>query len=113
MPTIDVMAVVISLEAWRSQRREPGPRVAREVSTPEPGDVAAPTRVAHDGDCTRLQRAVDRLDLLVRPEEDRDRLAPDVERDMLTIVGELAMGWLDQAADRAERLCDRLVAHGG
>jgi hypothetical protein len=31
---------------------------------------------------------------------------------MLTIVGELAMGWLDQAADRAERLCDRLVAEG-
>ena len=107
------MAVVISLEAWRSQRRDPSRRVAREVPAAQPGNVMRPTRLAHDGDCTRLQRAVERLDLLVRPEADRDRLAPDVERDMLTIVGELAMGWLDQAADRAERLCDRLVAQGG
>ena len=82
------MAVVISLEAWRSGRREPV-------------------------DTGRLERAVRRLDVLARPEADRDRLAPDVERDLLTIVGELAMGWLDQAAERAERLCDRLVAEGG
>jgi hypothetical protein len=82
------MAVVISLEAWRSGRREPV-------------------------DTGRLERAVRRLDVLARPEADRDRLAPDVERDLLTIVGELAMGWLDQAAERAERLCERLVADGG
>jgi hypothetical protein len=82
------MAVVISLEAWRSGRREPA-------------------------DTGRLERAVRRLDVLARPQADRDRLAPDVERDLLTIVGELAMGWLDQAAERAERLCDRLVAEGG
>jgi hypothetical protein len=82
------MAVVISLEAWRSGRREPV-------------------------DTGRLERAVRRLDVLARPEADRDRLAPDVERDLLTIVGELAMGWLDQAAERAERLCERLVAEGG
>jgi hypothetical protein len=82
------MAVVISLEAWRSGRREPL-------------------------DTGRLERAVRRLDVLARPEADRDRLAPDVERDLLTIVGELAMGWLDQAAERAERLCERLVADGG
>jgi hypothetical protein len=82
------MAVVISLEAWRSGRREPV-------------------------DTGRLERAVRRLDFLARPQADRDRLAPDIERDLLTIVGELAMGWLDQAAERAERLCDRLVAEGG
>jgi len=82
------MAVVISLEAWRSGRRGPV-------------------------DTGRLERAVRRLDVLARPQADRDRLAPDVERDLLTIVGELAMGWLDQAAERAERLCDRLVAEGG
>ena len=82
------MAVVISLEAWRSGRRELV-------------------------DTERLERAVRRLDLLARPQVDRDRLAPDVERDLLTIVGELAMGWLDQAAERAERLCDRLVAERG
>ena len=82
------MAVVISLEAWRSGRRE-------------------------TVDTGRLERAVRRLDVLARPEADRDRLAPDVERDLLTIVGELAMGWLDQAAEHAERLCERLVAEGG
>jgi hypothetical protein len=82
------MAVVISLEAWRSGRREPV-------------------------DTGRLERAVRRLDVLARPQADRDRLAPDIECDLLTIVGELAMGWLDQAAERAERLCDRLVAEGG
>ncbi len=107
------MAVVISLDEWRAQRRDPGRRLAREVPTPQPGDGSRLTRLSHDGDCSRLQRAVDRLDFLVRPDDDRDRLAPDVERDMLTIVGELAMGRLDQAADRAERLCDRLVAQGG
>ena len=90
------MAVVISLEAWRSGRRAP---VDTERRTPS--------------DTERLERAVRRLDLLARPQVDRDRLAPDVERDLLTIVGELAMGWLDQAAERAERLCDRLVAEGG
>jgi hypothetical protein len=82
------MAVVISLKEWRSGRREP-------VGT------------------ERLERAVRRLDVLARPQADRDRLAPDVERDLLTIIGELAMGWLEQAAERAERLCDRLVAEGG
>jgi len=85
---MSIMAVVISLEAWRSGRREPV-------------------------DTGRLERAVRRLDVLARPQADRDRLAPDVERDLLTIIGELAMGWLDQAAERAERLCDRLVAEGG
>ena len=61
----------------------------------------------------RLERAVQRLDVLARPDADRDRLAPDIERDLLTIVGELAMGWIDQATEHAERLCDRLVSQGG
>jgi hypothetical protein len=100
---MDFMAEIISLDAWRSRRRDPA--LARR-ETPQPG--------RHDaGDVGRLERAVQRLDVLARPQADRDRLAPDVERDLLTIVGELAMGWLDQAAERAERLCDRLVAQGG
>lgn len=98
------MAEVISLEAWRSRRRDPVGPGRRETAQPGRHDAA---------DLGRLERAVQRLDVLARPQADRDRLAPDVERDLLTIVGELAMGWLDQAAERAERLCDRLVAHGG
>ena len=105
------MAVVISLEAWRAGHREAvgGGRIDEPAQEP----VARLLELRGAGDCSRLAAAVERLDLLVRPDADRDRLAPDVERDMLTIVGELAMGWLDQAADRAERLCDRLVAQGG
>jgi len=58
----------------------------------------------------RLERAVMRLDLLARPDGGRERLCADVERDLLTVVGELAMGWIDRAAARAEELCDRLAA---
>jgi hypothetical protein len=100
---MDFMAEIISLEAWRSRRRDPA-QARRETARPGRHDA---------GDVGRLERAVQRLDVLARPQADRDRLAPDVERDLLTIVGELAMGWLDQAAERAERLCDRLVAQGG
>lgn len=106
------MAEVISLEAWRAGRRGPveaGRRRRPSAQAP----VARLLELQGVGDCDRLRRAVERLDLLARGDADRDRLAPDVELDMLTILGELAMGWLDQAADRAERLCDRLVANGG
>jgi len=58
----------------------------------------------------RLERAVLRLDVLARPDGGRERLRADVERDLLTVVGELAMGWIDRAADRAEELCNRLAA---
>src|SRR5262245_56613126 len=106
------MAVVISLDAWREGRREPSD-AGRPEGLPAPGPAARVLELRGAGDCARLRRAVERLDLLARGDADRDRLAPYVERDMLTILGELAMGWLDQAADRAERLCDRLVANGG
>jgi hypothetical protein len=106
------MAVVISLDAWRTGRREPVDP-GRPGQPPAQDPVGRVLELQGIGDGARLRRAVERLDLLARGDADRDRLAPDVERDMLTILGELAMGWLDQAADRAERLCDRLVANGG
>ena len=106
------MAVVISLDEWRAGRREPA-RAGTKDQPPVQAPVARLLELQGIGDCARLRRAVERLDLLARSDADRDRLAPDVERDMLTILGELAMGWLDQAADHAERLCDRLVANGG
>jgi hypothetical protein len=99
---IEDMADVISLEAWRSGRRQQAPPGARRAHHRKPE--------RRDADIARLERAVRRLDVLARPDTDRDRLAPDVEHALLTIVGELAMGWLDQAAERAARLCDRLAA---
>ena len=77
-------------------------RPSRRARLTSPPPTAAPRSEPSSGSTSSSGR-----------DADRDRLAPDVERDMLTIVGELAMGWLDQAADRAERLCDRLVAQGG
>jgi hypothetical protein len=99
------MAEIVSLDAWRSRRREQAPSRERSTAHHPAGRGAS--------DVARLERAVQRLDALARPDADRDRLAPDVERDLLTIVGELAMGWIDQATEHAERLCDRLVSHGG
>jgi hypothetical protein len=105
------MAVVISLDEWRAGRREPADDGRRD-DPPVRAPVGRLLELHGLGDGARLRRAVERLDLLAGNDADRDRLAPDVERDMLTILGELAMGCLDQAADRAERLCDRLVANG-
>jgi hypothetical protein len=59
----------------------------------------------------RLQRAVERLDLVLG-ERGSARLQADVERDLLTVVGELALGCIEDAARRAEQLADRLVAEG-
>jgi hypothetical protein len=98
------MADVISLDAWRSRGRAAVTPKWRETTHPA-GRGAV--------DVGRLERAVQRLDFLARPQADHDRLAPDIEHDLLTIVGELAMGWIDQATEHAERLCDRLVSQGG
>ena len=40
------------------------------------------------------------------------RLAdPDVERELLAITGAVSLGMLEEAADRAERLRERLLRH--
>jgi hypothetical protein len=121
------MAVVISLEEARRRRaavsrgdwsdRHPAGSALRGTETA--GAVGAldalgalhggPQREPSPQEIARLERAVTRLDALARPEGSRERLRADVERDLLTVVGELAMGWIDRAADRAEELCDRLA----
>ena len=82
------MGQVISLEAYRA-RRDPFTAVAR------------------------LDIAVARLDPLVR--HSPGRLQADVERELLRIAGEVSAGRPAEAAERAERLADRLehpAAHG-
>jgi hypothetical protein len=82
------MGQVISLDAYRARR---GPLT--------PVD--------------RLDLAVSRLDPLVR--HSPDRIQAGVERELRRIAHELSAGRPAEAAERAERLADRLehpVAHG-
>jgi hypothetical protein len=61
----------------------------------------------------RLDVAVGRLDPLVR--NSPDRVQAGVERELRRIAHEVASGDPDRAAERAERLADRLehpAAHG-
>ena len=107
------MAVVISLDAWRSQRRDAGTSTGCAGRRPPSDGERGSTTLGTPATAPACSAPSSGSTSSSGRDADRDRLAPDVERDMLTIVGELAMGWLDQAADRAERLCDRLVAQGG
>ncbi len=82
---------MIDLEAWRRERR----LVAREV----PDEIAQqPLR--------RLEEAVHRLDRAVA--RGTGRLSSRVERELLLIMGLVAAGRPAEAAERAERLAERL-----
>ncbi|GIU99349.1 MAG: hypothetical protein KatS3mg014_0965 [Actinomycetota bacterium] len=85
------MGRIIDLEAWRRERR----LVAREV----PDEVAQrPLR--------RLEEAVRRLDRAVR--RGTGRLSSRVEQELMVIMGLVAAGRPAEAAERAERLAERL-----
>jgi hypothetical protein len=74
------MGTVIDLGAWREAReRDP---------------------------LTRLERAVTRLE--VRLEQGTGRLGRKVESELLAITGAMAAGLEEEAAERAERLSERL-----
>jgi hypothetical protein len=55
---------------------------------------------------TRLERAIARLDGLLR--RGSGRLAGRVEAELLAITGAVTAGLEDEAAERAERLAERL-----
>ena len=76
------MGTVISLEAWRQDRDDPS---------------------------DRLESAVAELDELLAGLPARRLADPDIERELLAITGAVSVGLLDDAADRAERLTDRLT----
>jgi hypothetical protein len=56
---------------------------------------------------TRLDRAIARLDALLR-RSGSGRLAGRVESELLAITGAVSAGLQDAAAERAERLAERL-----
>ena len=75
-----VMGEIVDLRAWR-ERRERDPM-------------------------TRLERAIARLDGLL--ERGSGRLGGRVESELLAITGAVSAGLEDEAAERAERLAERL-----
>ncbi len=85
------MGTIIDLEAWRNARR----LVARDA----PGDLSPRP-------LDRLEAAVARLDRAVA--RGTGRLSSRVERELLLIIGLVAAGRSAEAADRAERLAERL-----
>jgi hypothetical protein len=121
------MGTVVELDGWR--RDHPG----REVSPGEPGAASSGSAVAGtgepatwrsevvvrrlspwpQGEVARLERAVERLDRATSTVlAARGRLESNVETQLLALMGELSMGLVAEAAGRAERLADRLIARG-
>ena len=102
--TLLTMSAVVDLAAWRLQR------LAKGGPTRPPGDAASEARPGDDPAVDRLDRAVERLHELVSGALDgQGRLVPRIETELLAIMGELTVGRLGEAADRAERLADQLA----
>ncbi len=85
------VARIIDLEAWRAGHR----LVVREVPDELPEQ---PLR--------RLERAIRRLDQLVA--RGTGRISSRVETELLAIMGAVTAGRAQEAAERAERLAERL-----
>ena len=81
------MGRVISIDRWLEERGRP--------------QDEAETR-----DVARLERAVARLEPLL----ERSDAGAHLETELLAVSGAVSLGLLDEAARRAERLADRLVA---
>lgn len=104
--TLRVVGTVIDLEAWR---RRPGCGAEPDHEPGlEPNHVPAEGLSPERGRRTlaRLERAVARLDPLVR--RGTGRIGPRVATELLTITGAVTAGRVRDAAERAERLAERL-----
>ena len=96
--TLLTMSAIVDLAAWKRRR-------ARAPDGALPGN-----RIDNDPAVDRLDRAVERLHGLVAGELDGgSRVDASVETELLAIMGELAVGLIPDAADRAERLADQLA----
>jgi hypothetical protein len=104
------MGTLLDLERWRRAReRRPSVRDA-EAAMLAPVRRLSPAPDHGVVETERLERAVDRLDrATTRVLQARGRLGPGVETQLLALIGELSVGLVSHAADRAERLADRLA----
>ena len=104
------MGEVVNLGEWRKGRENrivPALEAASGVRAHPAGQRAEPDEV---GGVKRLERAVERLHELVSQKLDgAGHVKPQVETELLAIMGELTMGMVTEAAVRAERLVDRLA----
>ncbi|HEX8099603.1 MAG TPA: hypothetical protein VF660_05305 [Actinomycetota bacterium] len=97
------MASVVSLEAWRRSR---GAEPRNAGLNAETGPSLT---VGDDEGVDRLERAADRLHDLVSGALKGGRpLDPQFETELLALIGEVTVGLVDEAAERAERLTNRL-----
>lgn len=98
LPTISTVADIIDLRAWRD----------RKV-----GGGSAPVAARGDrSEIARLEAAIERLQPLVSRALGAGALAEDVETELLAIMGQLTVGLVDDAAERAERLARDIAADG-
>jgi hypothetical protein len=94
---------IVDLLDWARRRERPGADPDQEPSEP--------TEPVSDEVVARLERAIERLAPLVsRTLDAGERLQPRVETELLAIMGELTVGFVAQAAGRAERLVKKLQA---
>ncbi len=116
-----VMGEIIDIGKWRRVRlevaTEAGAAVARArvpgAAVREAGGMAAEGPDPDERELAVLERAVQRLHPLVSEHVGRgSRLGPSVETELLAIMGELTVGLVRQAAQRADRLAERLAAGG-
>ena len=78
------MGTVISIQDWRTGRQREDPADRLEVAVESLDDVLQGVPPGLVGD-------------------------PDVERELLSITGAVSLGMLEEAAERAERLRERLL----
>lgn len=104
--TLRIVGTVIDLEAWR-RRPGSGAKPDHEPGL-EPNHAPAEGLSSERGRRTlaRLERAVARLDPLIR--RGTGRMGPRVETELLTITGAVTAGRVRDAAERAEHLAERL-----
>jgi hypothetical protein len=102
--SIPIVGNVIQLRAWKR-----GP-------DPDPGGLDGPRGSARGDparpEAARLERAVRRLDRLTTDAFRTGGLPAEAETELLAILGELSMGLVHAASERAERLGDRLHSQG-
>ena len=123
------MGQVVDLGEWRRIRRAGAERSAVSAGLPSTGAGGSlhtrrrPSRTAPSvgttgpgsgGDLERLESAIKRLHQFVpRALDGEGKVEPEVETQLLAIMGELTMGLIDEATGRAERLTKRLAARNG
>ena len=109
------MGDVVELANWR-RRRSAGLEQAAPGADPPRAAVrrvragpSGPAQTGLDAEIGRLERAVQRIDRISGGVASRGgHLSPEVETELLALVGEVGLGLVGQAADRAERVARSL-----